>query len=180
MFGTKVEEAASAIEKLANRELALMQQRHAATVKARAAEDAAGDAFLDGETEGQPSPPVDAVVKATAEIAAIDGGLRACRARRLQAVKTKRLAEAAALRKQAGELRDQAAAIKMRVAQAITLVNSLEATEVVVSRRGPVTFPFRRGWKPGRTKWSGGPPPWRTKCHVWGPWTSRTPRMWSR
>ena len=133
MFGTKVEEAAAAIEKLAARELLLMQQRHAACVKARAAEVAAGDEYLDNEAQAEPGPSVAAVVKAQAEISAIDGGLRACRARRLQAVKTKRLAEAAALRKQAGELRDQAASIRLRVAQAITLVNSLEAVEVTVS-----------------------------------------------
>lgn len=80
---------------------------------------------------------LDMVERVQAEIRALDGAIRVCRARRLDAIKAKRQTDAGELRKQASDLRADIARIDQKVRKHIESINALQETHVTVSATAP-------------------------------------------
>lgn len=120
------------IEQYARREIDLVGRLRAAKEKIGLAEAAAGAAILDSENEtgapgcGVATEAVDALARAKAEVQALESAIKACRVRRLEAVKTKRAEAAAALRKQAAEMREQLEKLKAKTAKHLAEISELE------------------------------------------------------
>src|ERR1017187_9477798 len=107
MFSEAIKEATIEIKDHAAKELELIAKQREAVEAISNAELLAGNAVL-AATEGQSTAVhIDAVVRSRATLAAVSAAITTCRALRLESIKAKRLADAATLRAQAGELRVQ-------------------------------------------------------------------------
>jgi len=122
------------LEKYAVKELELLAGLHEAAGKVANAERSAGDGILDGESTDAA---VDAIVRARAQVAALEGAIRSCRVRRLAAIESKIAAEAADLRKRAGEARAEQERIATKAGRHLKALKELEGCEYV-----PVTNPY--------------------------------------
>jgi len=116
------------IEKYAAKELELLARLHAAAGKVADAERSAGDSILDGESTDAA---VDAIVRARAQVAALEGAIRSCRVRRLKAIESKIAAEVADLRKRAGEARAEQERIAAKAGRHLKALRELEGCEYI-------------------------------------------------
>jgi hypothetical protein len=102
------------VELWACKEIELTRKLHEAAERIPVAEEAAGAAILD-EAPGES---LDTLTRARAEVVAFEAAIRACRARRVEAVKNARVAKAA-------EVRQEIAALETESATIIDEVNTL-------------------------------------------------------
>jgi hypothetical protein len=116
------------LEKYANKELELMASLQEAAGKVSDAERSAGDSILDGESTDAA---VDAIVRAKAQVAALEGAIRACRIRRLAAIEAKIASEVADLKKRAGEAREEHERIAAKSARHLKALQELEGCQFV-------------------------------------------------
>jgi hypothetical protein len=114
------------LEKYANKELELMASLQEAAGKVSDAERSAGDSILDGESTDTA---MEAIVRAKAQMAALEGAIRACRARRLAAIEAKLAAEVADLKKRAGEAREEHERIATKAARHLKALQELEGCQ---------------------------------------------------
>ncbi len=127
MFEKSTDQLAADVEKWAVKELSLMRQQRDAAARIAALEVNAGDALLDAEGEGEPgTAPIDAVVRARAEAAAIAAAIGSCRLRRLQAIQAKRVGAAAEFRGQALALRRQLDVLEQKTAKLMQTLGELQ------------------------------------------------------
>lgn len=112
------------VEELAAKETELLARRLTAVAAVTAASAAAGEALID--SDGQGAPAVDGITRARDAVTAIDAALVACRARRLEAIAAKRKTGAAALRKQASDLRGQLTRLEEKTAKALQALADLQ------------------------------------------------------
>jgi hypothetical protein len=125
MFEKSTNELAADIEKWAVKELELGHKLREAAEGIPIAEAVAGAAILDG-TAGDS---LAGLLRARAESAAIEAAVRACRGRRLEAVKAKRAADARIARKEAARLCGQIEGIAGKVAEHLRAVAEIERTQ---------------------------------------------------
>jgi hypothetical protein len=116
------------LEKYAAKELELMASLRDAAGKVSDAERSAGDSILDGESTDAA---MDGIVRARAQKAAIEGAIRACRARRLTAIKAGIAAEVMDLRKRAGEAREEQKRIATKAERHLKALQELEGCQFV-------------------------------------------------
>ena len=114
------------VELYANKELELMASLQEAAGKVSDAERSAGDSILDGESTDTA---MEAIVRAKAQMAALEGAIRACRARRLAAIEAKLAAEVADLKKRAGEAREEHERIATKAARHLKALQELEGCQ---------------------------------------------------
>ena len=127
-------QASPSATKYAAKELELLARFHDAAGKVADAERNAGDSILDGESTDAA---MNAIVRARAQVAAIEGAIRGCRARRLVAIESKIAAEAADLRKRAGEARAEQERIATKAGRRLKALRELEGCKYM-----PVPGPF--------------------------------------
>jgi len=116
------------LEKYAVKELELLASLRDAAGKIADAERSAGDSILDGESTDAA---VDAIVRARAQVAALEGAIRSCRARRLKAIESKIAAEAADLRKRAAEAHAEQERIAAKAGRHLKALRELEGCEYI-------------------------------------------------
>jgi hypothetical protein len=116
------------LDKYAAKELELMASLKDAAGKVSEAERNAGDSILDGaSTEAA----MDAIVRAKAQVGAIEGAIRACRIRRVEAIEAGIAAEVADLRKRAGEEREEQKRIASKAERHLKALQELEGCQFV-------------------------------------------------
>ena len=126
-----VEHAAAEIEKYAAKELKLVANHSEAVAMVSAAELSAGDALLDAPEGESASAAVEQIFRAKSGVAAIEASIRACRARRLEAIKGKIAAEAAEWRRRADEARAEQERITGKTKKHIDALKQLEGVEFI-------------------------------------------------
>ena len=126
MFEKSTDQLAADVEKWAVKELSLMQQQRDAAAKVLALELNAGDALLDAEGDQPSTAPIDAVVRARAEAAAVTAAIASCRLRRVQAITAKRAAAASELRREVMTLRRQRDALEKKTASLMDALGELQ------------------------------------------------------
>ena len=114
------------VERYASKEVELVGRRRVAVEAITAAEQAAGVALLDAGEGEAVTAPVEAVMRAKAQVSAIDAAIHACRSRRLEAIRAKRQGDAAELRKQVEELRKQVDELAATTAKHIAAISKSE------------------------------------------------------
>jgi hypothetical protein len=114
------------VDLYANKELELMASLRDAAGKVSDAERHAGDSILDGESTDAA---VEAIVRAKAQVAALDGAIRACRARRLAAIEAKIAAKVVDLRKRASEAREEHERIAGKAGRHLKALQELEGCQ---------------------------------------------------
>jgi hypothetical protein len=124
---TAVEQAQAAIVALGQREIELLAQRRAKAADIAAAEQEAGEAFLDAEAGSTaPGAAVETVLRLKAELSAFDRGLDVCHRRRLEAIKRKWEAEAGELREQAATAQRELEALEAKTAPHLAALSKIE------------------------------------------------------
>jgi hypothetical protein len=127
MFEKSTDQLAADVERWAVKEESLMRQQRDAAAKIAALEVSAGDALLDSEGDGQPSTaPIDAVVRARSEAAAVTAAIASCRLRRIQAITAKRAALAAELRREVMALRRQLDVLDRKTSECMQTLGELQ------------------------------------------------------
>ena len=116
------------VELYANKELELMASLRDAAGKVSDAERNAGDPILDGESTDAT---VDAIVRAKAQVAAIEGAIRACRMRRVTAIEAGIAAKVVDLRKRASEAREEQKRIAAKSERHLKALQELEGCQFV-------------------------------------------------
>jgi hypothetical protein len=116
------------VELYANKELELMASLRDAAGKVSDAERNAGDSILDGEPTDAT---VDAIVRSKAQVAAIEGAIRACRIRRVAAIEAGIAAKVVDLRKRAGEAREEQKRIAVKSERHLKALQELEGCQFV-------------------------------------------------
>jgi len=116
------------VELYANKELELMASLRDAAGKVSEAERNAGDSILDGESTDAT---VDAIVRAKAQVAAIEGAIRACRIRRVTAIEAGIATKVVDLRKRAGEAREEQKRIAAKSERHLKALQELEGCQFV-------------------------------------------------
>ena len=124
-----VEEATAEIQKYAAKELKLLGDHREAVAMVSAAELSAGDALLDAVEAESANAAIEQIVRAKSGVAAIEASIRACRARRLEAIKGKIAVEAAVWRKRADEARAEQARITAKTRKHFDALKQLEGVE---------------------------------------------------
>jgi len=114
------------VELYANKELELMASLRDAAGKVSEAERNAGDSILDGESTDAT---VDAIVRAKAQVAAIEGAIRACRIRRVTAIEAGIATKVVDLRKRAGEAREERKRIAAKSERHLKALQELEGCQ---------------------------------------------------
>src|SRR5208283_458605 len=89
----------------------------------------AGDALLDAQDGESAAAAVEQIVRAKSGVAAIEASIRACRARRLEAIRGKIAAEAAEWRKRADEARAEQDRITAKTKKHLDALKQLEGVE---------------------------------------------------
>src|ERR1039458_9369756 len=126
-----VEHAAAEIERYAAKELKLIADHSGAVAMVSAAELSAGDALLDAPDVESTNAAVEQIVRAKSGVAAIEASIRACRARRLEAIKGKIAAEAAEWRRCADEARAEQERITGKTKKHFDALKQLEGVEFI-------------------------------------------------
>ena len=122
------------LEKYAIKEVELLGRLREAAGKVSDAERRAGDGILDGEPTDAV---VEAIVRAKAQVAALEGAITSCRKRRLQAIEDQTAAEVAGLRKRAEEARAEHNRIAAKTERHLRALKELEGCDYA-----PVTGPY--------------------------------------
>lgn len=128
---SNVEQAAAEIERYAAKEVKLVADHRDAVAGVSAAEMSAGDALLDAPEGESAATAVEQIVRAKSSVAAIEASIRACRARRLEAIKGKIAAEAADLRRRADEARAEQDRITAKAKKHLDALKQLEGVEFI-------------------------------------------------
>jgi len=128
---SNVEQATAEIEKYAAKELKLVADHRGAIATVSAAELSAGDALLDAPDGESTYAFVDQILRAESAVAAIEASMRACRARRLEAIEGKIAAEAAEWRKRADEARAELERITGKTKKHLDTLKQLEGVEFI-------------------------------------------------
>jgi hypothetical protein len=126
-----VEQATAEIDKYAAKEVKLVADHREAVAGVSAAEMSAGEALLDAPEGESAATAVEQIVRAKSGVAAIDASIRACRARRLEAIKGKIAAEAAAWHKRADEARAEQDRIMAKTKKHLDALKQLEGVEFI-------------------------------------------------
>lgn len=119
------------VERYATKEVELIGRRRAATEAITTAEQAAGTALLDAGEGEAVTAPVEAVMRAKAQVSALDAAIHACRSRRLEAIRAKRQGDAAGLREQIIELREQLEKLEAKIAKHVAAISELQGAPFV-------------------------------------------------
>jgi len=119
------------VERYATKEVELIGRRRAATEAITTAEQTAGTALLDAGEGEAVTAPVEAVMRAKAQASAIDAAVRACRERRLEAIRVKRQGDAAELRKQVEELRSQLEKLEAKMEKHVYAITELQGVPFI-------------------------------------------------
>lgn len=119
---TPSEQAVAEIARLADLEITLLDQREQKRAELAQAEKAAGEAYLDGQTEGA----VDVTLRLKTEVEALGRALDACHVRRLTAVEKQLAAKVAGLRQQAAGKRSKLATLESKTARLLAQLGELE------------------------------------------------------
>jgi hypothetical protein len=114
------------VEEFAVKEIELLGKRRAAVEAIETAEQAAGIAVLDAADGESTSGTVERIIRAKSEVSAIDAAIRACRARRLEAIRTKRQTEAVTAREEAAKLHKQIEGIIGKVREHLAAIDALQ------------------------------------------------------
>jgi len=128
---TNAEQAAAEIEKYAAKELRLVADHSEAVAMVSTAELSAGEALLDAPDSESAKAAVEEIVRAKSGIAAIEASIRACRARRLEAIRGKIAAEAADWQKRAAEARAEQDRIMAKTKKHLDTLKQLEGVEFI-------------------------------------------------
>ena len=126
-----VEQATAEIERYAAKEVKLVADHREAVARVSAAELSAGDALLDAQDGESTSAAVEQIVRAKSGVAAIEASIRACRVRRLEAIKGKIAAEAADWRRRADEARAEQDRITAKIKKHVDALKQLEGVEFI-------------------------------------------------
>lgn len=126
-----VEEATAEIQKYAAKELKLLGDHREAVAMVSAAELSAGDALLDAVEAESANAAIEQIVRAKSSVAAIEASIRACRARRLEAIKGKIAVEAADWRRRADEARAEQDRITAKTKKHVDALKQLEGVEFI-------------------------------------------------
>lgn len=130
-MSVNVERAAADLERYAAKEMKLLADLREAIDRVSAAELNAGDSWLDAP-EGQfPEAAVEQIFRARSAVAAIEASIRACRARRRDALQRKLTAEAAVWRVRAEEVRTERARLEQRTTKHLDALRQLEGIEFI-------------------------------------------------
>ena len=122
------------IDYWASRELTLTRRRLALQNSLTDVELAAGTALLDAESdEVSIGASLDLLERAHAEIRALDVAIRAARSRRLESIRSKRAAEAKALRRDAASKREEAQSISKKTAELLAEISGLQGVNYPLS-----------------------------------------------
>ncbi len=128
MFQKSVEQAAAEIAKYAAKEIELTARKEVKIAEVASAEAAAGGAYLDGN----PGEHLDRVLRLQAEVRAIGMAIETCRARRVDAVRAKREADIAALRKRLDGMEKERDTLAAKVQKHTRDLGELMGIEVAV------------------------------------------------
>ncbi len=128
---SNVEQATAEIEKYAAKELKLVADHREAVAGVSAAEMSAGDALLDSQDRESANAAVEQIVRAKSGVAAIEASIRACRARRLEAIKGKIAADAADWRRRADEAHAEQGRITAKTKKHVDALRQLEGVEFI-------------------------------------------------
>ena len=128
---SNVEQATAEIEKYAAKELKLVADHRGAIATVSAAELSAGDSLLDAADGESTEAAVGQIVRAKSGVAAIAASIRACRARRLEAIEGKIAAEAAEWRRRADEARAEHERITGKTKKHLDTLKQLEGVEFI-------------------------------------------------
>lgn len=131
MMSVNVERAAADLERYAAKEMKLVADLREAIERVSAAELNAGDSWLDAPEGESPEAVVEQIVRARSVVAAIEASIRACRARRRDALQRKLAAEAAVWRVRAEELRTERARLEQRTTKHLDALRQLEGIEFI-------------------------------------------------
>ncbi len=126
-----VEHAKAEIDKYAAKEVKSVANHRDAVAGVSAAELTAGDALLDSQDGESASAVVEQIVRAKSGVAAIEASIRACRARRLEAIKGKIATDAADWRKRADEARAEQDRIAAKTKKHLDALKQLEGVEFI-------------------------------------------------
>jgi len=126
-----VEQATAEIEKYTAKELKLVADHREAVAGISAAELSAGEALLDAQEGESVTAAAEQIVRAKSSVAAIEASIRACRARRLEAIKGKIAADATAWRKRADEARADQDRITGKTKKHIDALKQLEGVDFI-------------------------------------------------
>ena len=125
------EKATAEVQKYAAKELKLLGDHREAVAMASAAELSAGDALLDAVEAESANAAIEQIVRAKSSVAAIEASIRACRARRLEAIKGKIAVEAADWRRRADEARAEQDRITAKTKKHVDALKQLEGVEFI-------------------------------------------------
>jgi len=126
-----VEQAVAEIDRYAAKEVKLVADYREAVARVSAAELSAGDAFLDAPEGESATAAVEQMVRAKSGVAVIEASIRACRARRLEAIKGKLAAEAADWRRRADEANAEQGRITAKTKKHFDALKQLEGVEFI-------------------------------------------------
>jgi hypothetical protein len=124
---TNIEAAMAEIKMYGHRETELLNQKSEKQKQLKTAEQAGGDALLDGDNNDS----IERAVRLQVELRQIDMAIGSCRARRLAAVQAKLDAEIAEFRRRAVEARQQSAEITSRSAPLLASIKEIEGVDYV-------------------------------------------------
>jgi hypothetical protein len=128
---SNVEQATAEIENYAAKELKLVADHRGAIAKVSAAELSAGEGLLDAPDGESAKAAVEQIVRERSSIAAIEASIRACRARRLGAIRGKIAAEAAEWRQRADEAGAEQERITAKAKKHLDALKQLEGVEFI-------------------------------------------------
>lgn len=128
---TNAEQATAEIEKYAAKEMKLVADHSEAVAMVSTAELSAGEALLDAPDGASTHAAVDQIVRAKSSVAAIEASIRACRARRLEAIRGKIAAEAGEWRRRADEARAEHERISGKTKKHLDALKQLEGVEFI-------------------------------------------------
>jgi hypothetical protein len=124
---TNIETAVGEIKQYAHRELDLLRQKSEKQIELKSAEQAGGDALLDGDNNDS----IERAVRLQVELRQIDMAIGSCRARRLAAVQQKLDGEIQEFRARSVEARQQAADITTRTRPHLDALREIEGVDYV-------------------------------------------------
>jgi hypothetical protein len=125
---TKIETALAEIKMYGHRETELLNQKSEKQKQLKTAEQAGGEALLDGDTTDDA---IEAVRRLQMQLWQIDSALSGCRARRLAAVQQRHDAEIQELRERAAAARADAEKITVQTTPLLAQLKTLEARDHV-------------------------------------------------
>jgi len=128
-----VEQAKAEIDKYAAKEVKLVADHCEAVARVSAAELTAGDALLDAQDSESASAAVEQILRAKSGVAAIEASIRACRVRRLEAIKGKIAADAADWRRRADEAHVEQDRIMTKTKKHFDALKQLEGVEYITA-----------------------------------------------